>query len=620
MHVGDSSVASAELTQGSLESFSRPNAHDSLEGAPPPSSGFVTDNSIAPPLSPETESPVPSEPSSLPSRTGLGRWLAPSLIGIGTLVSISLIWAWWQQNQELAALPSSTTPTQDNVEVRDPVRIDVTPEPHDSQDALPPKMEESNGTSGPAISNPGPEEVSTDDPSPLREDVAGAAMPGQPVPNDLLPGNPLLDTDAVPLNAKDDPLAGMPRQKNETAQPDKNGVGMLELPAGLAKFTQLLNLPGPEGPADATVETPAMEEMLDEAAEAVIDPLLMATPPVEVDFQRAMNVRVALKSEGYPLPEFLNEISQIIQVPIDLQWVHMELAGISVTEKVIDPTPGWKTSGELLQQLAQSRGAELTQEPTHITFGVTDERLTSHLGQYTDISDLPEAWHDEAATAVNRIASAFENPLESQIAKALTTDALRRLLEESPKISDDAFTRLAIRCDASSLMQQEGQDLPAMWPKLINGESGPQTYAPMTLPAFISRTARANQASCFIHWPDLIERRIPVGQRVMGDASLNAGEMLSDILTPLVLQTRQIAPRLWWVGTEATYDRTRSLVFGEAGVNITPERFHALALKGAGAKQGVAWWLDEEQRYFVLLVPRYLYRQLPTLLGQTPAT
>ncbi|MEM9365888.1 MAG: hypothetical protein AAGD07_07810 [Planctomycetota bacterium] len=630
MQVGDSSVASSELTQASLGSFSEPRFHDSLDGPPPPAEGFVTDESVPPSLPSEAPPPSPSEPSASPNRTKLASWLAPSLIGVGTLVSISLIWTWWQQNQQLAALPSKPLSAADSNRdaVDDAAFAAAVDSPSQSrpnaarieeaiqEDARP----DSADTGSKAEATPTAEPGIRIEETPPADDAMATNPMAQVIPNDFLPGNPLLDEEGPATDDEADPLAGMPRRDTNAEEPDASGVGMLELPAGLSKFTQLLDLPGEGNVGVPTAEPPAMEELLDEAAETIVDPLLMATPPVEVDFQRALNIRVALKSDGYPLPELLNEISQIIQVPIDLKWVQLELAGIPVDENAIDPEPGWKTSGELLQKLALTQGAILTQEPTHITFGVAEERLVSRLREYTDPSDLPEDWQEPAASAAARIASVTNDPLESQIAAALTTDALRRCLEQSPKLSDDVFARLAIRQDAAKLRQSGRQDLADLWPRLVEGKSGTQTYTPMTLPAFISRTARVNRASCLIHWPDLIERRIPVGQRVMGDASLPAGELLSDILSPLALQTRLITPQLWWVGTEATYDRTPTLVFGSAGANVTRQGLNALTEQGLGPETGVSWWLDDQERFFVIVLPRYLYRQLPTLLGQTPAT
>ncbi len=114
---------------------------------------------------------------------------------------------------------------------------------------------------------------------------------------------------------------------------------MQDLPPELAKFAPFLLQ---ESPTEAPTlkAPPTMDEVRIEAATADGPEPLELRPPKTLNLQADLALPLVLASEGYPLADLILLVSQITAVPIQLDWVSLDMAGIDIDTLVpIKGTP-----------------------------------------------------------------------------------------------------------------------------------------------------------------------------------------------------------------------------------------------------------------------------------------
>lgn len=395
------------------------------------------------------------------------------------------------------------------------------------------------------------------------------------------------------------------------------------LPSELEAFTRLLDIPGeapdrpPMRPADAGVA----ELRVDAAADAMIDPMMLATPPPEVNIENVMKFRVAVQTDGYPLSDFLLLCSEVTRVPIQIDWVTLDLAGVAIDQSVTDPQPGWKPIGELLQSIAASAKVVIEPQPEQLLVTLSVDQAEQRMRDVITTDDF-----GAEQVSAGKLVDAFVNQTQWEQRekiglRALVTDGLRVARDLPPRLNPLAQKHWMV---VAEVLQNNPQkqtppgrmpdDFAAQWPLVEDGESGTQLDTAITLAGFLRHTARLNQSTCVVNWQDARDRRISPGQLVMPFAGDPAGTMLRKTLRPMGLNTRQASQGIWWVGTDATYDRMPLLVIGDP---LGPQRDAILQRIGEAAGQAATELLmqhDPVSDRYLALMPRFLYRQLPSIL------
>jgi hypothetical protein len=164
---------------------------------------------------------------------------------------------------------------------------------------------------------------------------------------------------------------------------------------------------------------------------------------------------------------------------------------------------------------------------------------------------------------------------------------------------------------------REINDTGAEWTVLTGGEFGPSLDAPISFAGLLRRTAKLNQAISVFNWHDAVRRGAPPEHLLLPHKEENAGSTLGNTLSPLGLQVRQVDPGHWWVGTEATYDRLPIFVWtpplGQARAGFV-ERMNKV-MAGASPVQ-YRLTIDETSDRALMLLPRFIVRQLPTIIPE----
>lgn len=435
------------------------------------------------------------------------------------------------------------------------------------------------------------------------QSVAASGAP----PSDLTPQSPL----DVPTQPN---VPGLMPVNPLANDPEPEAGGMQALPPELEKYTRFLL---DEGQVEETTlpAPPSMQDIeIDDAADQDFNSLGMAAPR-ELNLKGDLAIRMAFASEGYPLADLILLISQATGVPIQIDWVSFDLAGVPIDQQIAI-AKGWKTAREMLDLTAESLGAELRAEKTLLILTLNDDSFQQTIGSLTDLGDFG-AEKTSATAVLNGFLGA--NPelaklalgetREQQQLAGLAVEGLRRMRGVPSKVSDVALSRWA-----------SGIENSVEWPLVTGGEAGPQADTPITLASLLRRTARRNQSTCIVNWYDAQRRGASPELVMIPHAKEDAGAMLGDALKKFPLQTRRVDAKHWWVGTEPTYDRLTAVVWTPPLGDSKNEFLKQIdtIMQGASADTYRLAY-DQVSDRALMLLPRFIVRQLPKIASSIAA-
>ena len=437
------------------------------------------------------------------------------------------------------------------------------------------------------------------------KDGTGNEGPEQSIPGDLLPPSvldPPSTSDAV--TSDDDPEAAA--LNTETTDGLDTAPGMQELPPELAQYTQFLLDDGAQ--AKPTLQAPpTMEEVkLVAAAEEEDEDLRIPIVPKELDLRADLAIRLALASDGYPASDLMLLVSQVTGVPIQMDWPSFDLAGADIQQQV-PTTKDWRSARELIDEAAGVLNAEIREQPTQLLMTLRDDIFDEAVSRLMSVEDfgVDSASAQEFLQRFLAGENGDVNPREVSQVACFATEALRRMRAIAPQMEEMRFTRWA----------RELNDSQAEWTVLSGGDFGPQLDAPMSVAGLMRRTAKRNQAVCVFNWQDAVRRGAPPEHLLLPHNEGDAGSTLRSTLSPLGLQVRQVDSKHWWVGTEATYDRLPIFVWtpplGQTRADFL-QRMNKVMAGSAPLQERLA--IDDMSDRALMLLPRFIVRQLPTII------
>ncbi|MDB4749676.1 hypothetical protein OAF83_02105, partial [Rubripirellula sp.] len=434
---------------------------------------------------------------------------------------------------------------------------------------------------------------------------------GQSIPSDLLTPS-VLDPPSNPdaVASTDDPVSTNSVTAENTDDSD-NAPGMQDLPPELAQYTQFLLDDGAQ--AKPTLQAPpTMEEVkLEAAADEEGEDLRIPIVPKELDLRADLAIKLALASDGYPASDLMLLISQVTGVPIQMDWPSFDLAGSDI-QQIVPTTKAWRSARELLDETAAALNAEIREQPTLLLLTLRDDVFDEADSRLTAVDDFGADKVSAQDFLQGFLAgeNGDANPREVSQLACFATEALRRMRGVTPKMEDARFGRWAREINGT---QTE-------WAVLSDGECGPQLDAPISVAGLLRRTAKLNQATCVFNWQDAIRRGVRPEHLLLPHKEENAGSTLGNTLAPLGLQVRQVDLKHWWVGTEATYDRLPIFVWtpplGEARVGFLEQMNKVMA---GSSPRHFRLAIDDSSDRALMLLPRFIVRQLPTIIPTVAA-
>jgi hypothetical protein len=587
--------------------------------------GFGADETLAPDPRINNEVPLggPVSPSWQSERQQRSRQIAliVAIAGSG-LIASAILFGWFVKNWQskdaaVAGVVDSGTNDNDANNPSDAV-VDADEQAESGSIAEELRPEEQAGSTSqstdlsdqsnaPATSDPRQTSLEVDPDAKMSEPVAN--MNDAKVPADLLQPS-ALDPLGLDTPPKDTSFPTGPTQ--DPKEPD----GPIDVPDELKGLMGVLNLSGGQDTFDLDAPPSLDDVKLEGPARENIDPMMIANPPEPINFKRALSMKLALaptKNDAYPLSDLVLLISQISGVPIQIDWVSFDLMGINIRDDVTNlRANGWRSVDDLLNRIAASINGEITRTETLLTLAPTEEAFKEKLDMLLDMSDFG-AGQPTAVATVNAFLVGSQQPganakkvkagverHDHQVA-ALAVESMRRLRGKNGKLPDVVFARWA----------QSTIDKRLDWPIVAGGNSNAPLLSPLTIAGVLRRLGRSNGATCFVNWLDANRRGMAPQQLVMPFMKSNAGDTLSQLLTPFELQVRSVDDHHWWVGTQATYDRFPVIVSSQP-LGKSKDEFARRIAKIAGADE-TKFAIDPDTGKAIMLLPRYIVRQLPEL-------
>ncbi len=411
--------------------------------------------------------------------------------------------------------------------------------------------------------------------------------------------------------------------------------------AGLDPFKPFLidlAAPAPDAPPALAPIAPREDEVLDAAADGTLDPMMIANPPQPINTRQSLAIEFALhRPSEYPLADYLLLISQLTGVPIDIDWVSLDLAGVDV-RRPIRVVPETLSTRDHLASIAKQIGGRFQEEETLLRLTIDDAVFDSQAAILVDTEDFAEhkSTADEllirfvgeptiageaddgngeqetteqppADPTEDEYAAWIRDRSRKQLA-IVATESLRRMREVPVRIPDAIMRRWS--CGPT---QRENESY--RWSIIESGETGDQPITAMPIAQWLSRTARRNDSSLVIHWTDASKRQMSPGQLVLphvGDGFLSMSE---NVLSPFEVQLRKVDDGYWWLGTDARYDWLSMVVWTEPMDEARRNQFvtrldQAMTPFPPGTYRRVA---DPISNRLLIMLPRFMVRQLDKL-------
>jgi hypothetical protein len=471
--------------------------------------------------------------------------------------------------------------------------------------------------------------------------------------------SPIVDpaaTEPTPAAVEPVTVAPVPMGPAISAAPiaDDGTAAMDDLPAGLRKFVPLLDVSTADNGAPQTFATPPTIDsvQLDAAAEIETE----ETPTVKrasIDVPKLLAMRFAIDNRGGNLSELMLLASQLTGVPIELELISIDLAGISINQPLTTPS-GWMSMEQWLQQSLASVGLVMEIGDGVVLVHASAPRLleaSGHALMLDDFGDDAEriaGWIKpivipNIGAAVEPAAPANEEEVPQPDGNVNENDEAK---PTEPWSFDAAEKRLVVPADryllvqsicaaeAMRLMSGKPTKLPRMqtarwigrwttakqptkdpstitdWPVVTDGQAGAQLDSPRTIAGLLRRVATENRAAVAVVWHDAMRHQIyPTDLAMPLSDGLTAGAYIDDLIGEGGLQARDTGDSVWWIGSEGLYDRYEVITWMTipAGTGASIAQRLSVTLGVADPAMLPITW---DQSTLMIRAPRYIARQL----------
>ncbi|TVQ02686.1 MAG: hypothetical protein EA381_02700 [Planctomycetaceae bacterium] len=479
----------------------------------------------------------------------------------------------------------------------------------------------------------------------------------RPVDSPANPGNALI-SDFMPEVTRPIDAGGDPSAATDTP-------GSIDaLPPGLRRFIPLTD-PSTAGLGPPRVfDTPPTIHSIpmERAAEDLVEENPLVPKVVPLDIPKLMGMRVAIQQQDVPLAELTLLVSQLTTVPVELELISLDVAGIAVTRPCETPS-GWMPIGQWLDQTLAPLGLVAEPDENRLLIRATTQRLQRACASALVLDDFgpdaesvanwvrpvigpvvdamleppPVAADAEAAEEleVTPIDPALEDAWnyvreEQRIALPADRSAWIRavLVVEAARLARGIPPRLerwrtarwvgSWDLDAQAAADDEAERPHRLrdWPAVVGPPSGATTASPRALAGLLREFAAEHQIAITVAWMDALRHQVTPGDLVMPLMDgLPVGEVLDDLIGEAGLQARDAGGSVWWVGSDANYDRYEVITWLH-----TPEEMAPLVLARLATSLGLpdATALNAAASGDTLLirVPRFVARQLFRFSGQ----
>jgi len=461
------------------------------------------------------------------------------------------------------------------------------------------------------------------------------ATPFELLTTDIPSGNKAVDKERVDKERGD-------KERSDDAVPPQ----MKNLPPGLQQYVPLLSLETTENQTATPLQAPPTIDTvrIDEAAndEAIDGGEQPRRKPIDVE--KSLALAVAIENKKASLAELTLLISQLTTVPIEIELISLDAAGIQVeapikTPSKMIPMRDWidavclsigmvsQTFGDRIMISASDArvDAGISSALQLDDFGVDAQKVFELispilLGEPPSVGGEDEA-QDADAPVPTRLSDDGQAivpgmTLQSRMRAALAIEAVRLMRGMPPKLERwrtsrwmGAWPANSVAADASSFGD---------WPVVNDGRHEPTLDSPRANADLLRSLAVLNQSLVLVGWYDATRRGLYPADPVMPYTDQpTAAAMLDEIVGEQGLQTRVCGPSLWYICSEASYDRFEVI----AWYSIPPGSEAQLRVRLANSlnlQDATTMPIAFDDNRMLIRCPRYLARQIQRIITQSP--
>jgi len=411
------------------------------------------------------------------------------------------------------------------------------------------------------------------------------------------------------------------------------------------KFMPLLSLETTDNQAAPVIQPPPTIDTvrIDEAA-AEANPDDISNPKRKpIDVEKALAQRFAIANGGASLAELTLILSQLTTVPIELELISFDAANKRVDAPIETPT-GWVSARAWIDGLCASQGLVAQSFEGRLMISADDAAINAGIAPALLLDDFG----DEAANVYEWISPLLQPDAEDEPAEENLLEDVEPAPAPETRLSEDGRSiipapslkskmRAVFAIESVRLMRGLPTKLERWrtsrwmgpWPEENNASSdksfgewnvvdggigGPRLDSPRTAAGLIRSIASLNQATALVGWLNATRLDFYPGDLMMPYSRQGtAGAMLDEILGEQGLQARVCGPSLWYLGTEASYDRFEVITW----LPIPPENADVIRKRLANSlsiAEPTDMPIAFEAERMLVRCPRYLARQLARII------
>lgn len=462
-------------------------------------------------------------------------------------------------------------------------------------------------------------------------DITDAINQSQaPVPGDGAEEN-AVEPAGMPLPA---PLFPEVRTDSIETDGESDAEGTAEqLPPSLAQYMEVIQLGKPDAnvPGIPAPAPPAMEQLKIQFPEMVAPDTEYppAAAPVDVRARGKMRI-LGFMAEDQPLDQILRVIGQAAGIPIELDLLAFDVAGMSVNQAL--KLKSQETEAAiLLARIVQVAGCTMELGPDSIVRvsprdASVEERVAAALrlddfeGQpplsESEIRKLTGAGNDTVIT-INAGNVVIDGPRNAKLLAALLLDSIRTAREMPTKL-DATKTSRWIRVLASDKSENNGQDendaRQADWAPITDHEVGFREDQEYGTDLVLGDLAADLGAGLVIDWTSCWSHGLtPEAKSLPWFDGKKTHQVVEQVLSPYALKAFAPGENIVWVGTQEAYEKMP--LFAVLHTRLSPEATVQRIAKAMDVPETeTPAWIDPVSNKLVVFLPRYVIRELPATL------
>lgn len=474
------------------------------------------------------------------------------------------------------------------------------------------------------------EETTTD---PLRADEpAEAADSLRPAPAEPAPPG---TGDARPGDARPGGAAGelFPELAAEEGESEEASPAATALPPELQQYMPLIDFAnaGDLGKGNELPPPATREELRIEAPEEVVPESEYPLPAEPVDVRVRMKARMlGIDVADRPLDHVVRVLSQVSGVPIALDLVSLDMAGIAPDAPLRFKAAN-QTVGAVLARAVDGAGCRLRLGDDGIVYvSAKEETLAEGLNEalrYDDFGEAPISAIDlrrmlgatdgevKVDADPQRDVWTVEGPAEARLHGALVIEALRMARQLPARIPRERTARWLF-----AVMGGEEGASPVSevdWAPIANEPVKTNFDQPRAVEMILGDLAREQDAAAVVDWPSAWSHGLtPEATALPWLRNRRAPQVVDETLEPYGLEAFVAGQGVWWVGTRDAYERMELVAVLPIENLTAAEALQRVAVaSGEETPEQLPAYVDDVSGRLVVRLPRYVIRQLPAVLS-----